>query len=88
MAVDAGSLVCAWSVVTFTVPRAPGQLEGSGGAVPLALGARWLAYAANQVGLCGAAVLYEQVLSVGVLAALRGEPSVAWLRWPMEWIAW
>ena len=84
MAVDAGSLVCAWSVVTFTVPRAPGQPEGGGGVVPLALGARWLAYAANQVGPCGAAVPHEHVLSVGALAAPRGEPGVALLRWPME----
>jgi len=46
MAVDLGSLACAWSVVTL--PRPAGAPEPSVPA-PLALGARWLAYEANQV---------------------------------------
>lgn len=48
MAVDARSLATVWSVVTYPVPRPPGPPDAPGGAVPLALGARWLAYAANQ----------------------------------------
>jgi len=48
MAVDLGSLACAWSVVTLPRPRPAGAPEPSAPA-PLALGARWLAYEANQV---------------------------------------
>ena len=48
MAVDARSLATVWSVVTYAVPRPPGPPDAPAGAVPLALGARWLAYAANQ----------------------------------------
>ncbi len=47
MAVDLGSLACAWSVVTLPRPWLAGAPESNAPA-PLALGARWLAYAANQ----------------------------------------
>ncbi|KAK9845302.1 hypothetical protein WJX81_002840 [Elliptochloris bilobata] len=63
MAVDARSLACAWSVVTFPVPRAPGPPDTPGAAVPLALGARWLAYAANQGVQAVAGCVLPQALS-------------------------
>ena len=53
MAFDASSLQRAFSVVTYPAPCTRQLLEGAraapGTAVPLALGARWLAYASNKV---------------------------------------